>query len=65
MIKFDGTTIADAEGLDLVMSMHNLLECRSNYFLTILFFFSKDKATDCNVDIVNLMLLSISSINPN
>ena len=29
--KIDGTTIDDAEDLDLVMIMHNLIECSSNY----------------------------------
>ena len=29
--KIDGVTIGDAENLDLVMSMYNLLECSSNY----------------------------------
>ena len=29
--KIDGTTIDDAEDLDLVMPMYNLIECNSNY----------------------------------
>ena len=29
--KIDGTTIDDAEDLDLVMPMYNLIEYRSNY----------------------------------
>ena len=29
--KIDGTAIDDAEDLDLVMSMYNLLKCRWNY----------------------------------
>ena len=29
--KIDGTTIDDAEDLDLVMPIYNLLECSSNY----------------------------------
>ena len=31
----DGTTIDDAENLDLLMSMYNLIECSSNYSETI------------------------------
>ena len=30
--KIDGSTTDDAEDLDLVMPMYNLLECSSNYF---------------------------------
>ena len=32
--KTDGTTIGDAENLDLIMPMYNLLEYSSNYFET-------------------------------
>ena len=32
--KIDETTIYDAEDLDLVMPMYNLIECSSNYVET-------------------------------
>ena len=32
--KIDGTTIGNAEDLDLVMIMHSLIECSSNYSKT-------------------------------
>ena len=53
--KIDGTTIDDAEDLDLVMPMYNLIEYSSNYSETTgsLWFYSKDEATDFNADIVN------------
>ena len=53
--KIKGTTINDAEDLDLAMSMYNLLECISNYFDTTssLGFYSKDEATNFNDDIVD------------
>ena len=37
------------------MSMYNFIECNSNYSETTgsLWFYSKDKATDFNADIVN------------
>ena len=46
---------ADAEDLDLVMSMYNLIEYSSNYSETTgnLWFYSKDEATNFNVDIAN------------
>ena len=52
MTKVDGTIIEDAEDLDLVMSMQNLLECIPNYSDTTvsLFFYSKDKETIFNAD---------------
>ena len=34
IIKVDGTTIDDAEDLDLVMRMYNLIEYSSNYYET-------------------------------
>ena len=51
--KIDGTTIYDAEDLDLVMPMCNLIEYSSNYSGTIgsLWFYSKDEATNFNTDI--------------
>ena len=51
----DGTTIDDAEDLDLVMKMYNLKEYSWNYSETTgsLWFCSKDEATDFNADIAN------------
>ena len=45
----------DAEDLDLVMSMYNLIEYCSNYSGTTgsLWFYSKDEATNFNADIAN------------
>ena len=53
--KIDGTTIDDAEDLDLVMPMYNLIEYSSNYSETTgsLWFYSKDEATYFNADIAN------------
>ena len=48
MIKIDGTTIHDAEDLDLVMLMYNLIEYSSN-----LWFYSKDEPTNFNNYIEN------------
>ena len=49
------TTIHDAEDLDLVMPMPNLIEYSSNYSETTgsLWFCSKDEATDFNNNIGN------------
>ena len=53
--EIDGTTIDDAEGLDLVMVMYNLIEYGSNYFETTesLWFYSKYEVTYFNANIVN------------
>ena len=53
--KIDETTIDDAEDLDLVMPMYNLIEYCSNYSETTgsLWFYSKDEATDFKGDIAN------------
>ena len=53
--KIDGTTIDDAENLDLVMPMYNLIEYSSNYSETTgnLWFYSKDEATNFNADVAN------------
>ena len=53
--KITGTTIDDAEDLDLVMPMYNLIEYNSNYSETTgsLWFYSKDEATHFNIDFVN------------
>ena len=49
------TTIHDAEDLDLVMPMHNLIEYSSSYSEATwsLWFYSKDEATGFNVGIAN------------
>ena len=56
IIKIDGTTIHDAEDLDLVMPMYNLIEYSSDYFETTgsLWFYSKNGATDFNANIANI-----------
>ena len=53
--KIDETTIDNAEDLDLVMAMYNLIEYSSNYSETAgsLWFYSKDKGTNCNTNIAN------------
>ena len=53
--KIDGTTIYDAEDLDLVMPIYNLIEYSSNYSETTgnLWFYSKDVATNFSNDIEN------------
>ena len=53
--KIDETTIDDAEDLDLVMPMYNLIEYGSNCSETTgsLWFYSKDEATNFNADIVH------------
>ena len=53
--KTDGTTIDDAENLDLVMPMYNLIEYSSDYSETTgsLWSYSKDEATGFNADIAN------------
>ena len=49
------TTVDNAENLDLVISMYNLIEYSSNYSETTgsLWFYSKDEATDFNAVIAN------------
>ena len=50
--KINGTTTDDAEDLDLVVPMYNLLECSSNYSETCSpLFYSKDETADINNDI--------------
>ena len=53
--KIDETTIDDAEDLDLVMPMYNLLEYSSNYSDTAcsLWFNFEDEATNFDADISN------------
>ena len=51
--KIDGSTIDDAEELDLVMLIFNLLEYRSNYYCKAgsLWFYSEGEAANFNDDI--------------
>ena len=53
--KIDGTTIDDAENLDLVVPMYNLIEHSSNCSGTTgkLCFYSKDEATNFSNNMVN------------
>ena len=53
--KIDGTTIDDAEDLDLVIPMYNLIEYSSNNSETTgsLWLYSKDEATDFNANNAN------------
>ena len=53
--RIDRTTIDDAEGLNLVMPMYNLIDYNSVYSETIgsLWFCSKDEATNFNSNIEN------------
>ena len=53
--KIDGKTIDDAEDLDLVMAMYNLMEYSLNYSESTgsLSFHSNDEATSFNADIAN------------
>ena len=53
--KMDGTTIDDAEDLDLVIPMCSLIEYSSCYSETtrIFWFYSKDEAINFNADIAN------------
>ena len=53
--KIDERTIDDAENLDLVMPVYNLIEYSSNYSETTgsIWFYSKDEETNFNADIAN------------
>ena len=53
--KIDGTTIDDAEDLDLVMAIYNLIDYSSNCCEALgnLWFYSKDEAISFNGDIEN------------
>ena len=53
--KIDRKAIDDAEDLDLVMPMYNMMEHSSNYSETTgsLWFYSKDESTNFNNDIEN------------
>ena len=63
----DGTTIDDAEDLDLVIPMYNLIEYSSNYSETTesLWFYSKDEGTNFNADIAHTNNFKSLSIRPN
>ena len=52
-----GTAIDEAEDLNFVMPMYNLIEYSSNYSETteILWFYSKDEATNLNANIANIV----------
>ena len=54
--KAHRTTITDAEDLNLVLSMYNLIDYSLNYSDTadILWFQSKDEATNFDADIANI-----------
>ena len=62
--KSDGTTIDDAEDLDLAMQMYNLLEYSSSYSDTTgsFWFYSKDEAINFNADIVNTSAFKSKSL---
>ena len=62
--QIDGTTLADVEDLDLVMTMYNLIEYSSNDSETTgsLWFYSKDEPTNFNADIAKLIFLNLSNI---
>ena len=57
----------DAEDLDLVMSMYNLIEYSSNFSEAkgSLRFYSKDEATNLMQILKTLMILNLSSIRLN
>ena len=65
--EIDGTTIDDAEDLDLVMQMYNLLKYSSKYsnMTGSLWFYSKDEANKFNGDMRILIILNLSSIRLN
>ena len=67
IIKIDGTTTDNAEDLDLVMLMYNLIEHSSNYSETIgiLWLYSKDEATIFGTDIANKTILNLLNIRLN
>ena len=55
MIKIDGTTIDDADHLDLVIPIFNVIDYSWNYSETTggLWFYSKNEGNNFNVDIAN------------
>ena len=64
LTKIDGATKEDAEDLDLVMLMYNLIEYSSSYSDTTysLWFHSKDEATNFNADIANTKTFKLLEI---
>ena len=60
--KMDRTTIGDAEDLELVISIYNLIEYSSNYSDTTgsLWFYLKNEAADFNADILTMIILNLS-----
>ena len=63
----NGTTVDDTDDLDLVMPMYNLIKYSSNYSKTTgsLRFYSKDQATNFNLDIANANNLNTLNIKLN
>ena len=63
IIKIDGTTIDNAEELDLVMPLYNLIEYSSNYSETTgsLQFYSKDETA--NLMLILLMIIILNLLN--
>ena len=61
--KIDGK-IDDAETIDLVMPMGNVIEYSSNYSVTTgsLWFYSKDESNNFNNNFETLIILNLSSI---
>ena len=58
----DRTTIDDAEDLELVISIYNLIEHSSNYSDTTgsLWFYLRNEAADFNADILTAIILNLS-----
>ena len=65
--KIDETTTDDAENLDLVIAMHNLIEYSSNYSKTTgsLWFYCKNEATNFMQILLMMIISSLSSIRLN
>ena len=63
--KTGRTAIANAEDLDLVIPMYNIIECSSNYSDTTgsIWFYSKNKAVNFNADIVDISGRSRSDLH--
>ena len=65
--KIDGIKLEDAEDLDLVMPMYNLIEYSLNYFETAgsLWLYSKDEATNFNTDMLMIIILNLLNVRLN
>ena len=65
--RIDEATIDEAENLQLVMPMHNLIEYSSNYSETTgsLWFYSKDEVANSNNNIAIINNLNFLSIRVN